>query len=77
MGLTLHTLHIYFCSIQMVVMWLSGDVFKTGYFFVRQSPLQFWVCGSLRVMVDILILFQVFTYWKRTSSSMPKQSRPH
>ncbi len=61
----------------MVAMWLSGDMFKTGYFLVRHAPIQFWVCGSLQVMVDILILVQVCTYWKRTSGSLPKQSRPH
>jgi hypothetical protein len=59
----------------MVVMWLSGDVFKTGYFVARHSPIQFWACGSMQVMVDIFILLQVFFYWKRTAT--PKQSRPH
>lgn len=46
----------------MVLLWLSGDTFKTGYFVVRSSPLQFWVCGSLQVLVDLLILSQVVLY---------------
>jgi len=61
----------------MVLMWLSGDLFKTGYFFVRSSPVQFWVCGSLQVLVDILILLQVFFYRKASSSQTgSKMSKP-
>ena len=46
----------------MVLLWLSGDTFKTGYFVVRHAPLQFWVCGGLQVGVDLLILSQVALY---------------
>lgn len=38
-------------SIQMVMMWLVGDMFKTGYFIVRDAPTQFWLCGSLQVSI--------------------------
>lgn len=36
-------------SIQMVLMWLAGDLFKTGYFVAREAPAQFWMCGTLQV----------------------------
>lgn len=49
-------------SVEMVVMWLSGDLFKTLYFILRHVPLQFVICGSIQVTVDILILVQVFWY---------------
>ena len=49
-------------SVKMVVLWAVGDVFKTCYFLVKQSPLQFWACGSVQVLVDALILVQVFLY---------------
>ena len=55
-------------SVAMVTMWLCGDVFKTLYFLVRHSPLQFSVCGCVQVMVDIAILLQVALY-KRTSTN--------
>ncbi|KAL5466821.1 hypothetical protein EMCRGX_G030972 [Ephydatia muelleri] len=29
-------------SVQMVLLWFSGDMFKTTYFIVRHSPAQFW-----------------------------------
>ncbi|XP_035381197.1 solute carrier family 66 member 2 isoform X1 [Electrophorus electricus] len=49
-------------SIKMVLMWTSGDTFKTGYFMVTQAPMQFWICGLLQVCVDIAILSQVYYY---------------
>ncbi|XP_077297909.1 solute carrier family 66 member 2 isoform X5 [Arctopsyche grandis] len=49
-------------SLSMVIMWLCGDVFKTVYFLVRSAPPQFWFCGSLQILLDIVILFQVIVY---------------
>ncbi|KAM6958690.1 solute carrier family 66 member 2 isoform 2-T2 [Aplochiton taeniatus] len=49
-------------SIKMVLMWTSGDTFKTGYFLLTQAPVQFWTCGLLQVGVDVAILFQVYYY---------------
>lgn len=46
-------------SVSMVIMWTCGDLFKTAYFVIREAPSQFWVCGSLQVLLDIVILFQV------------------
>ncbi|KAJ8960943.1 hypothetical protein NQ318_020243 [Aromia moschata] len=45
-------------SMSMVIMWTCGDVFKTIYFLLRSAPVQFWVCGSVQVSVDLLILLQ-------------------
>ena len=53
----------------MVMFWLSGDTFKTGYFILRHSPAQFWLCGALQVLVDILILSQVVIYRRQISKS--------
>lgn len=49
-------------SVEMVVMWLSGDLFKTLYFILRHAPVQFIACGSIQVTVDVLILIQVIWY---------------
>lgn len=49
-------------SIKMVLMWTSGDTFKTVYFLLTQAPVQFWTCGLLQVLVDFAILFQVYYY---------------
>ena len=48
----------------MVLCWTSGDTFKTVYFITRQSPLQFWMCGIIQIIIDIAILSQVFLYRK-------------
>ncbi|XP_051927836.1 solute carrier family 66 member 2 isoform X2 [Hippocampus zosterae] len=59
-------------SVKMVLMWTSGDTFKTGYFLLTQAPVQFWTCGMLQVLVDFAILFQVYYY-----SFYPKKPAPH
>ncbi|XP_041973791.1 solute carrier family 66 member 2 isoform X2 [Aricia agestis] len=56
-------------SVSMVIMWTCGDVFKTAYFVIREAPTQFWVCGSLQVTLDIVILFQVWIYRHNTSAA--------
>lgn len=53
-------------SVPMVLMWTSGDVFKTSYFVLRSSPVQFVVCGALQVCVDLAILSQVWLYRANT-----------
>ena len=45
-------------SVYMVMMWTSGDCFKTLYFILNKAPTQFWVCGFLQVGVDLSILGQ-------------------
>uniref|UniRef100_A0A6J0SLM4 Solute carrier family 66 member 2 n=1 Tax=Pogona vitticeps TaxID=103695 RepID=A0A6J0SLM4_9SAUR len=49
-------------SVKMVLMWTSGDSFKTVYFLLNQAPFQFSVCGLLQVFVDMAILLQVYFY---------------
>merc|ERR1719225_2282572 len=52
----------YGMSLPMVLMWTCGDVFKTTYFVLRKAPPQFFICGSLQVTVDLMILGQVWLY---------------
>ncbi|XP_063358339.1 solute carrier family 66 member 2 isoform X3 [Cydia amplana] len=56
-------------SLSMVIMWTCGDVFKTAYFVMREAPTQFWVCGSLQVALDVVILFQVWLYRRDTAAA--------
>jgi len=67
----------YGMSLPMVVMWTCGDIFKTTYFVLRHTPPQFFICGSLQVTVDILILGQVWMYRlnteKRKRSELGRQ----
>lgn len=46
----------------MVLLWTAGDVFKTTYFVINDSPAQFWVCGSVQILIDGAILLQVLLY---------------
>ncbi|XP_076270307.1 solute carrier family 66 member 2 isoform X1 [Rhynchophorus ferrugineus] len=49
-------------SLSMVILWTCGDIFKTLYFLLRSAPVQFWICGSMQVTIDLLILLQVYIY---------------
>ncbi|KAG5342099.1 PQLC1 protein, partial [Acromyrmex charruanus] len=49
-------------SIAMVAMWTVGDIFKTCYFILRDTPVQFQVCGAIQVTIDVAILAQVYLY---------------
>ncbi|CAL8375182.1 unnamed protein product [Arctogadus glacialis] len=47
-------------------MWCMWDCWRclstTSYFLLNESPVQFWVCGSVQIVMDVLILLQVFLY---------------
>lgn len=49
-------------SVKMVLLWMAGDVFKTTYFLMNESPTQFWVCGLVQILIDVAILLQVLFY---------------
>ncbi|XP_071043024.1 solute carrier family 66 member 2 isoform X2 [Parasteatoda tepidariorum] len=49
-------------SKKMVGFWTIGDVFKTSYFYIREAPFQFWLCGILQIGIDILIVLQILFY---------------
>ncbi|XP_077596001.1 solute carrier family 66 member 2 [Stigmatopora nigra] len=49
-------------SVKMVLLWMAGDLFKTTYFLINNSPSQFWVCGSVQIVIDVAILLQVIFY---------------
>ncbi|KAF8742503.1 hypothetical protein AX14_003905 [Amanita brunnescens Koide BX004] len=42
--------------------WLGGDSFKTVYFFLQHSPLQFQVCAVCQLSIDCAIVAQRFAY---------------
>lgn len=60
-------------SIWMVILWTFGDIFKTLYSLFRHAPKQFWICGSLQVGIDVLILLQVYIYKGNTEPRGPSQ----
>jgi len=67
----------YGMSLQMVLMWTCGDVFKTTYFYLRKTPPQFVICGMLQVMVDVAILTQVWLYYENTSKRKKSNLNTH
>lgn len=58
------------CSVKMVLLWTAGDVFKTTYFVMNESPAQFWVCGLVQILIDVAILLQVLFYSQDTRAKL-------
>lgn len=67
---------LYSSSLKMVLMWTSGDTFKTAYFLLNGAPLQFSVCGLLQVMVDLAILGQAYAFAHRPQKPAPHAVHP-
>ncbi|XP_027456614.1 solute carrier family 66 member 2 isoform X1 [Zalophus californianus] len=63
-------------SIKMVLMWTSGDTFKTAYFLLNGAPLQFSVCGLLQVLVDLAILGQAYAFARHPQKPAPHVAHP-
>lgn len=63
-------------SIKMVLMWASGDTFKTAYFLLNGAPLQFSVCGLLQVLVDLAILGQAYAFARHPQKPAPHVAHP-
>jgi len=60
-------------SYMMVLLWAGGDLFKTGYFIIKQTPAQFIMCGVIQVTIDMLIMGQVAIYKSTPGDSSPSE----
>lgn len=49
----------------LVAGWVVGDVGKTVYFVLTDSPIQFLVCGTLQLTIDTIIIIQYYIYSPR------------
>ncbi|KAL5106132.1 Solute carrier family 66 member 2 [Taenia crassiceps] len=58
-------------SLEMVLMWTVGDLFKTIYFFLSKAPVQFPICGCTQLAFDFAIFFQFLAYRRRHSHIGP------
>lgn len=53
--------------------WLIGDSFKTFYFIVRGSPLQFTVCALFQLSIDCVICAQMYFFQEQTAKDEEEQ----
>ncbi|KNZ71635.1 PQ-loop repeat-containing protein 1 [Termitomyces sp. J132] len=53
---------LYGFRMSTLVGWAGGDSFKTAYFFLQNSPLQFKVCAIFQLSVDCAIVIQRVSY---------------
>lgn len=50
------------CRTELVLTWFIGDAFKTGFFILRRSPMQFVLCGVIQLIVDVGVAYQMHRY---------------
>jgi hypothetical protein len=48
----------------MIFSWVAGDAFKTFYFIYKDQPFQFIMCGSVQLLVDFIIIGQIYLFSK-------------
>ena len=53
-------------SVTMIALFFLGDASKTVFFIIKESPIQFIVCGSFQLMVDCILVFLLRYYRKET-----------
>lgn len=53
--------------------WLGGDLFKTVYFLLQGSPLQFTICAIFQLSVDCIIAAQMYFFRHKTAQDDEEQ----
>ena len=53
--------------------WLGGDLFKTVYFLLQGSPLQFTICAIFQLSVDCVIAAQMYFFRHKTAQDDEEQ----
>ncbi|KAJ7224498.1 hypothetical protein GGX14DRAFT_548951 [Mycena pura] len=53
---------LYGFRISTLVGWVGGDSFKTAYFFLQGSPIQFKACAIFQLSIDLAIIVQRIVY---------------
>ena len=56
-------------SFILVLTWFLGDFFKTIYYILETQPVQFIMCGTIQLTVDIMIILQIAAYKKNIEVS--------
>lgn len=56
-------------SFILVLTWFLGDFFKTIYYILEMQPVQFIMCGTIQLTVDIMIILQIAAYKKNIEVS--------
>ncbi|CAE6478060.1 unnamed protein product [Rhizoctonia solani] len=51
--------------------WVGGDAYKTVYFFLQSSPLQFKVCAIFQLSIDFAIVAQRIYYGNKLPAILP------
>lgn len=64
---------LYGFQMSTLIGWVGGDSFKTVYFFLQGSPLQFQVCAVFQLSIDFMIVAQRIIYGNSPTTYMPAE----
>ncbi|KAJ3569035.1 hypothetical protein NP233_g5320 [Leucocoprinus birnbaumii] len=53
---------LYGFRMSTLIGWFGGDAFKTVYFFMQGSPMQFRICAIFQLSIDVAIVIQRLVY---------------
>ena len=62
-------------STLMIISFLLGDSFRTYYYIVTKSPIQFLICGILQIAINLILMFQIIYY--KHMGVKNKSFKPH
>ena len=57
-------------SLIMLMTWIFGDFFKTIYYLVTKCPFQFTLCGYIQIVIDLILIGQIWYYGKKEFVSL-------
>lgn len=62
----------------LLLAWAVGDIFKTLWYFQKEVPLQFILCGMVQILLDAVLALQFLMYQNTTVSppAVPMKSLP-
>jgi solute carrier family 66, member 2 len=59
-------------SIVLILIWLTGDLYKLSYYMGNHSPVALQACASFQILTDLMILGQ-FAVYRKNGAEVKKE----
>ena len=61
----------------LVTNWIIGDIFKLGFYFLSNSPIQLKLCSVFQIFTDFILIIQIFIYEKKYQIKIKSTIKPN
>ena len=61
----------------LVTNWIIGDIFKLGFYFLSNSPIQLKLCSIFQIFTDFILIIQIFIYEKKYQIKIKSTIKPN